>query len=76
MAKYKCQKARQAITSVSGSPLACSACDGEIVVEGNQIIAPTIRGGFWSYPRKATAGFDCPATVANPTGSNLVEVIS
>lgn len=75
MPKYKCNNAHQIIKTVTGSPLACRGCDGVIIKEGNQLIAPTIRGGFWSFPRTASAGFNCPCTIADPASSELVEVI-
>jgi hypothetical protein len=76
MTKYRCQKAGQPVKSLSGSPLACGGCDGEITLEGNQVTAPAVKGGLWSYPRKAVAGFDCPATITSTASSELVEVIA
>lgn len=74
--RYKCKKAGQQTKSVSGQPLACQGCDGIITKEENRVIAPTIRGGFWSYPRVASAGFNCPCTIERLETSELVEEIS
>ena len=71
--QYICSKRGQNIKSVTGQQLACLGCDGVMTVEGSHVTSPSIKGGFWSFPRKATAGFDCPVTIADPSGSELVE---
>ena len=82
MTTVKCQKAGQNIISLTVSPLACQGCGGEIKIVRDergriiQVIAPVIEGGFWSYPRKASAGFDCPATTADPEASDLVKPLA
>ena len=81
--KLKCKMAGKRITAVIDPEceLACSRCSGIITVETkevNGIVIKRVRLDVKTYatlPRIPLADFNCPATIPDPTKSDIVEVI-
>ena len=75
--KLKCKMAGKKVTAVYDKErdFACQDCEGiiEIIeINGSRFLNCKINT-YISPPRKDQTGFDCPATLAKPEESNLVE---
>ena len=76
--KLKCKMAGKKVTAVYDKKrdFACQDCEAiiEIIeINGSRFLNCKINT-YISPPRKDQTGFDCPATLAKPEESNLVEV--
>lgn len=71
--RLKCSKAGQSIYDDNGFCVACLFCEGIIeVIPAKVRLAFPIRG-LASFPRQPMAPITCPALLADPTSSPLVE---
>lgn len=73
--KYECRHKGERVQSRSGATVACQYCDGVIEIQGNHVIAPTVRGWMATYPHEPDCGFTCPhlMTVENLKQSGVVK---
>jgi len=77
--RLRCKMAGKRVTAVydRNQDFACENCEGiiEIIeINGSRFLNCKINT-YISPPRKDQTGFDCPATLARPEESDLVEVI-
>jgi len=71
--KLRCKMAGKDVRALDGQPLACRQCTGIIEI-GDNYVRLKIRTKL-SLPRIPYALFNCPATLADPTKSDKVEII-
>ena len=69
----RCKMAGKLVEDENGLLALCHCCSGEIIIENNKVKLSTKAKGFYSLPRKPSFDFNCPATLANPLESDLLE---